>query len=244
MMPLEVHKNDWEELAEFDPMWAVLSEKDKRGNKREAREFFARGKEEIERLMAQVGELSEGRERALDFGCGVGRLTRALLAYYKEAHGVDVSDEMVRRAEEFTPECRFYVNNSEDLSLFPDRTFDLVYSNIVLQHLPSVAMIGKYVKEFFRVSVPDGLVVFQVPFRKSYRNTFNLKRTAFHLLKSLGVSSDVMFRQLRLHPMRMTAVSQKEVLAIIEESGGEVVKQSRDQSAHFAVFYYCRRVAR
>lgn len=242
-MWLETHKVDWEELAAFDPMWAVLSEKAKRGNKWDAREFFDTGKQEIDRLMAEVGRLCSDRGKALDFGCGLGRLTRALLAYYGEAHGVDVSENMIQKAREFTPQCQFYVNDSDNLARFPDGTFDLVYSNIVLQHLPSAEVIGKYVMEFFRVATPGGLVVFQVPFRKSYRNIFNLKRTAYHMLKFLGVNSDVIFTRFKLHPMRMTAIPRHEVVAIVKESGGELIKQRPDRSAHFAVFYCCRRMS-
>lgn len=243
-MSLAVHKTDWEELASLDPMWAILSEKNKRGNKWDVHEFFDTGKGEIDSLMTEVSGFSDGRGKALDFGCGLGRLTRALLSHYDEAHGVDVSEVMINKARESTPRCHFYVNNSDDLSQFPSETFDLVYTNRVLQHLPSAAMIGKYVREFFRVATPSGLVVFQVPFRKSYRNVFNLKRSAYHLLKVLGVDSEVIFTRFKLHPMKMTALPKQDALTIIGESGGELIKQRPDTSAHFAVFYYCRRLIR
>jgi ubiquinone/menaquinone biosynthesis C-methylase UbiE len=241
-MELQTHKTDWEELASLDPMWAVLSETDKRGNKWNAEEFFNTGKNEIDGLMAELNPIARSRGKALDFGCGVGRLTRALLGYYGEAHGVDVSASMIEKAKQFTPQCDFHLNESQDLSLFPDKTFDLVYSNRVLQHLPSSAMIGNYVREFFRVAAPGGLVVFQVPSRKSYRNIFNVKRSAYHLLKGLGLRSEVIFTRFKLHPMRMTAISQEHARLIIHESSGELIKEQPDKSAHFAVLYYCRRL--
>ena len=241
-MSLGAHKADWEELATLDPMWAILSAKDKRGNRWGEAEFFETGRAEIERLMREVGGLCSGRGKALDFGCGLGRLTRSLLAYYREAHGVDVSETMISRARRFKPQCQFHVNDSEDLSLFPDETFDLVYSNIVLQHLPCAGMIAKYLREFFRVATPGGLVVFQVPDRKSLRNVLNLKRSAYHLLKVLGVGSGVVFTRFKLHPMRMTAMPRSEVLAVVGEAGGEVIKQRPDTSARFGVFYGCRRL--
>jgi SAM-dependent methyltransferase len=243
-MTLETHKTDWEELASLDPMWAVLSDKAKRGNRWNAEEFFGTGKEEIDRLMAEVNAFSTKGGKALDFGCGVGRLTRALLEHYDEVHGVDISENMIKKARAFTPECHFHVNDSDGLSLFPDQMFDIVYSNIVLQHLPSAAVIGKYVAEMFRVATPSGLVIFQVPFRKSTRNVFNVKRTAYHLLKRLGLKSEVVFTRFKLHPMRMTAVPRERMFTIIRESDGELIKQRPDASAHFAVFYFCRRVGR
>ncbi len=242
-MSLQTHKTDWEELGSLDPMWAVLSQKAKRGNKWNAEAFFDAGRVEIGHLMAEINLFSDARGKALDFGCGLGRLTRALLGHYREAFGVDISENMIKRAREFTPACTFQLNVSEDLSQFPDKTFDLVYSNMVLQHLPTAEMIGKYVSEFFRVAVPGGLVVFQVPYRKSVRNFFNLKRSAYHLLKALGIQSEVIFTRFKLHPMRMTAIPRERVEQIIRDAGGELICQRPDKSAHFAVFYFCRRRA-
>jgi SAM-dependent methyltransferase len=240
-MLAHTHKTDWEELAALDPMWAILSEGSKRGNKWDVEDFFNTGKVEVDNLMNQVDAPTGGSGRALDFGCGVGRLTRGLLGYYREASGVDISENMIKRARELTPQCDFRVNNSPDLSIFPDRTFDLVYSNRVLQHQPSAAVTSKYISEFFRVTVPGGLVIFQVPYRKSIRNIFNLKRSAYHLLKRLGVRSEVIFARYKLHPMRMTALARDRAAAIIESSGGELLQQLPDASAHFAVMYFCRR---
>lgn len=239
---LGAHKTDWEELASLDAMWAILSERDKRGNKWDSEQFFRSGQEEVAQLMAEFGPLSTGRHRALDFGCGVGRLTRALLSHYDEAHGVDISDGMIEKARSLTPRCQFYVNNSDDLSLFSDAMFDLVYSNRVLQHMPSSVMIGRYLGEFFRITAPGGLVVFQVPSRKSLRNLWNVKRSAYHLLKGLGVRSEVIFAKFDLHPMRMTAYSTGRVAEKVRKSGGELLRQRSDTSAHFAVLYACRKL--
>ena len=41
-----------------------------------------------------------GREAALEIGCGPGRLMRPLSRHFAEIHGVDVSDEMIRLAQE------------------------------------------------------------------------------------------------------------------------------------------------
>ena len=246
MLP-KTHQDDWEELAACDPMWAILTHKAKQGNKWETQAFFDTGRAEIDRLWQEIGPLSIGRNRALDFGCGLGRLTRALLQHYREAYGVDVSTNMVQQARTLTPECIFHCNQTDDLSLFPDEMFDLVYSNIVLQHLPSREIIARYIAEFFRVTTPGGLVVFQVPCCKSWRNRLNLKRSVYHLLRSIGVRSEIIFRKplfktLSLHPMRMTAVPRNHVRQIVKQSCGELIRTRRDASAHFAMFYFCRRL--
>jgi len=75
---------------------------------------------------------------ALDFGCGVGRLTRAMAAYFPECCGVDISPTMVRLAQEFNqdvPQCRFMVNEKDQLEEFRDGYFGFIYTSIVLQHI-------------------------------------------------------------------------------------------------------------
>lgn len=101
----------------------------------------------------------------LDFGCGVGRLTVPLAESFQQTVGVDVAAPMVEAARRHQPagtRCSFLVNRDPDLRRFPSGTFDLVHSCLVLQHIPPDVSPG-YIAEFFRVSKPGGLVVFQVP---------------------------------------------------------------------------------
>ncbi len=76
-------RQDWDAFGKNDPMWAILTAPGKRGNKWQAEEFFETGGREIEELMKYVQSLgvSLSRRRALDFGCGVGRLTQAVRAF-------------------------------------------------------------------------------------------------------------------------------------------------------------------
>ena len=88
---------------------------------------------------AETMGLPGKRDLALDFGCGVGRVTRAMASYYDRCTGVDVSDVMVDAATSLNAgidRLEFVHNPEPDLTIFDDATFDLVYSNIVLQHLP------------------------------------------------------------------------------------------------------------
>jgi SAM-dependent methyltransferase len=132
-------------------------------------DFFSTGKEEVERVFAYLEKKRialPDRILALDFGCGVGRLTRALAARMDEVHGVDVSQNMVARARELNQgapgRMSFFLNRDRDLSMFADASYSFIYSSIVLQHIPYPESLG-YVREFFRLAKPGGLVVFQVP---------------------------------------------------------------------------------
>jgi SAM-dependent methyltransferase len=163
---LERLRNDWDALGRDDPFWAILSRDDRRGNRWDTEEFFLEGRREIDRLMAEVeGWVPRlGRGRALDFGCGAGRLTQALARHFERCDGVDIAPSMIELAEKLNrqgPRCRFHLEEGPDLHRFADRSFDLVYSNLVLMHMPPEYAL-RYIGEFVRVIRAQGLAVFQI----------------------------------------------------------------------------------
>lgn len=157
----------WDDWAKADPLWAIYSDPAKKGRRWEHAAFFATGRAEIAKAMDALARhgLDVRRRRCLDFGCGVGRLTQALVEHFEHCDGVDISAEMVRQAQALNPypdRCTFHVNDGPDLSLFEDKSFDLVYSDIVLQHIPPDLAEG-YVREFVRLLDDGGVAIFQVP---------------------------------------------------------------------------------
>ena len=162
----ELQKN-WDELGKRDALWAILSHPEKGNGKWNVSEFFESGEREIADVLEYISSLDVplSRGRALDFGCGVGRLTQALCQHFDECHGVDIAPSMIQIAEEYNSfgnRCLYHVNASGDLRLFRDKTFDFIYSNIVLQHMkPKYSK--RYMREFLRVLAPDGVLVFHIP---------------------------------------------------------------------------------
>lgn len=242
-LSLERHKEDWERLAEVDAMWAVLTAPDQRGGGWDADEFFATGRAEIEQVLAVVDglELPLERGRTLDFGCGVGRLTRALADRFDTAVGVDISEAMVGTARELNADvvgCEFRVNASADLRQFDDGEFDFVYSSLVLQHLPDRELVNGYVAEFLRVVAPAGLVVFGLPARIGWPYRLGLSRRLYATLRRLGVGEETILRRTRLTPMRMTAVPEPEMRRFLDAHGASVLRaEARDGGAVRTVRY-------
>jgi SAM-dependent methyltransferase len=162
----ELQRN-WDEFGRRDPLWAILTVPEKINRKWKARDFFATGEREVREVMCYVEALGVpfARRRALDFGCGVGRLTQALCLYFKESCGVDIAPSMIELAARYNrhgERCRYFVNPAGDLRLFESDSFDFVYSNIVLQHMgPEHSK--NYIREFLRVLAPGGVLVFQLP---------------------------------------------------------------------------------
>jgi len=163
----------WDALARRDPLGAIL-EPLRSSQVRDLDAFFASGAREIDGVLEEANRLGlpACRETALDFGCGVGRLTQAMAKHFERCVGVDISAVMVRRANELNrhaDRCRFRVNETDSLDAFADESFDFVYSNLVLQHLePGLAR--RYIGELARVVKTGGLLVFQVPSGRDTRS--------------------------------------------------------------------------
>jgi SAM-dependent methyltransferase len=166
-MWLEQAKLDWERLGKADPMWAILSDPDLTGNRWDRDTFFNTGLEEVGHNLRHVLSLGVEipRDRCLDFGCGLGRLTQALCDYFDRCDGVDIAASMVEGARTFNRHgirCHYHVNSTGDLRLFEDAQFTFVLSIITLQHIEPVYS-KRYVAEFMRVLRPGGLALFQIP---------------------------------------------------------------------------------
>jgi SAM-dependent methyltransferase len=158
-------KNAWEGLAERDAFGAILTDEGKVGGRWDLAEFMATGEREIATVMGHLNSIGHGPDSngtALDFGCGVGRLTQALARRFHSCVGVDISQAMIRQAESLNqyPNCRYVANPATNLP-FADASFSFLYSNIVLQHVPR-RLAKSYLREFVRLLAPNGILVFGV----------------------------------------------------------------------------------
>jgi SAM-dependent methyltransferase len=215
---------EWDELARGDALWEVLSDPERSGGRWQLDEFFASGAAEVEPALQRARELGrpEVSGRALDFGCGVGRLTRALAGHFSECVGVDVSEQMVERARELNadrPNCEFVVNVAPDLRRFADETFDLIFTSKVLQHMPSRELACAYVSEFLRLLRPGGIAVFQLWTHIPWRNRIQARRRLYQALRRLRIS-EARLNRLGLSPRgRGIAVSEGSIRRLVEDGG-------------------------
>jgi len=157
----------WDTFGRTDPLWAVLTAPGTQGGRWDPEEFFRTGEGDVGRLLAEAEEhgLATSGRAALDFGCGVGRLTQPLAARFRQVVGVDVAPSMLdlaRARNRYGERCRYVLNQDPHLGLFPDSTFDLVLSLFVLQHMPP-HLSGAYLGELVRVLAPGGTLIFQLP---------------------------------------------------------------------------------
>ena len=133
----------WEKFGSEDPYFGVLAEERFTSGKIDANRdaFFESGRATISHILgryeARFGSLPRGK--ALDHGCGVGRLALPLAEEFAEVVGLDVSPSMLAEAEANARDAgasnvRFALAD-DALSNAPGE-YDFVDSYMVLQHIP------------------------------------------------------------------------------------------------------------
>ncbi len=163
-------RDNWTTFGQRDPLYAIMTDAGKENGGWDESEFFATGVREVERYFDIVVRLTAEQRteplrlvRALDFGCGVGRLTQALAGLYREVVGVDISPTMLEQARKYNQRdgVSFDLNDPPDLSFLCSGSFDFILSLITLQHDEPQYQLG-YLQQFMRLLRPGGVAAFQM----------------------------------------------------------------------------------
>jgi ubiquinone/menaquinone biosynthesis C-methylase UbiE len=183
--------------------------------------YFAHGEQQIGGILSSAQSLgiNLGSGRALDFGCGIGRVTRALGKQFDEAHGLDISPSMIALANRYNTNparCQFRLHCDYQLSLFVDDFFDLVVGINVFRYI-SPALSQAYLREFMRVLRPGGLVYFETSEAAGWRRIFP-ERLLQTYRKFMHRQNSGPRRQDRFH------FPEAEVKTFISEAGGKVLR--------------------
>ncbi|MDO6416762.1 class I SAM-dependent methyltransferase [Sphingomonas sp. BIUV-7] len=125
---------DWRKLGRDEPYFGVLADpRFLRANltAEALDDFYASGVTDIAYYLAlmraRFGPFAPAS--ALDFGCGVGRLTAALADVTGDALGVDIAEGMLVEARQRARPGLDFAN------VLPERAFDWIVSIIVFQHI-------------------------------------------------------------------------------------------------------------
>lgn len=223
-MGIDEVSRTWTRLGAEDPMWAVLTDREKAGGRWTSEDFLATGTREVETLVKRLAALGvdPARGRAVDFGCGAGRLTHGLAqAGFAEVVGLDISPTMLEKAREIvtSPQADFRLASGPDLDVVETSSADLVYTCRVLQHMPS-ELAHRYVREFYRIARPGALVVFQLPTRPA-------STPSGIVLRALPAP---LARRLR-RGMEMHGTPEAGVRDLVASCGAELVVADPDTSA-------------
>lgn len=212
----------WQRFGETEPHWSVLTDPVfLQANVSEHLDrFFRDGRVDVDRTLAfadRAGLRPARFRRALDFGCGVGRLTVALAASAEAVVGADISTAHLSEAREVARSRRIKNVQFTRIAAVADidqlGQFDLIVSLIVLQHNPPPLMAAIYSKLLARLA-PGGVAIVQMP-------TFILGQR-FNVAEYLAGDSPA---------MEMNALPQGEIFRIIAEQGCRPLEVREDGSA-------------
>jgi len=244
---LDEVRSTWEEIGRDDPFWAVLSWPGRERGAWDLEEFFAQGEREVAAFLDEVSVVGLPLRfgSVLDFGCGVGRLSRALATRFERVHGIDISAPMIEQARRLVgaqhANCEFTVSSERTLPFAPG-TFDALMSNIVLQHMPS-KLARSYISEFVRVLKPGGVAIFQVPARQigGSRSANPLVRGAMNALPSQW-REEIMRRRAKpdARNLPMHGTPRAKVVRTVERRGARVAAciEDRAAGANWRSFHY------
>ncbi|MFQ5875805.1 MAG: class I SAM-dependent methyltransferase [Dehalococcoidia bacterium] len=221
-------RQDWDERAQRDPYYYIACRDPIQSD---LPTFFESGEQDYVSLVQPVLsslKFDPTERKALELGCGVGRMTRSFARRFDHVYAVDVSPEMISRARSLNqrlPNVAWHVVNGADLNDFPDGTVDLVFSYLVFQHVPEREIVMSNIGEVLRVLKEGGVYLFQ--FNSSSAPTMNWKgRLVWGIIDRWR--SPLMARLLRVDPLAAgrtwhgAVLDQNEVLEQIWAHGGTV----------------------
>lgn len=217
----------WERFGQQDPYYGVLTDVRYLGKTLDEgarRAFFTTGEEHVAGVMETIRRcVSPGFEpgEVLDFGCGVGRLLIPFAMRGAKVHGVDVSESMLREAQENCEragvQASFSVSD-DHLSRVQGK-FDLVHSTIVFQHIPCKRgyVILEALLERLR---PGGVGVLHFTYESGESRARTLLRQARTTYPVIHYATNfVRRRALRTPSMQMNSYDMGRILSMVAERG-------------------------
>jgi cyclopropane fatty-acyl-phospholipid synthase-like methyltransferase len=152
--------NRWEAFAKQNAEFYIKTASDVDFATPRGQELFRQwGRDDVARILREAAPHLNGRNRAIEIGCGIGRLAIPTAEQFTEVIGVDIAPTMVDKLRDH---CRAagVTNVRGFLSAQPwdeQGPADLVYSLIVFQHIASAAVIADYFARIARCLAGDGV---------------------------------------------------------------------------------------
>jgi SAM-dependent methyltransferase len=154
-----IYSKDWDRRAQDNARGYIASDDFETEEK-----FIASGIRDGSTILEFSGLVSGARhERALEIGCGIGRLLQFMAGSFDEVWGADVSPEMLRQARSRMDSAGLggrvhLLQVSGEGDIPTDGPFDLIYSLAVFQHIRRRDT-WKYISQCRRLLRPNGVAV-------------------------------------------------------------------------------------
>lgn len=153
-------KKLWDKLANKNYLYYIVS---KKGKDITNKQFRSTGLENYTEIIKNDSLLLDKlkayyNKRVLEIGCGIGRMTEFFANDFKTVDGIDISESMIEQGKKYLAHLKNVNLIATDGINYPfqDDSFDLVFSYIVFQHMPSQEVVKANLREVFRVLNPNG----------------------------------------------------------------------------------------
>jgi len=215
-------QDSWQYLGKTEPYWSVLAaEKFLQANIQSAAtiaEFYETGKHDVNRILKTLERNQIDHtlfKSCLEYGCGLGRVTRWLAEIFDVVYGYDISQEHLKIAKEYINSKYSNILLSQlkkvkDIENLPK--VDFIYSVIVLQHNPP-PIIRFIIQQFIQALNPKGVALFQVP---TYRLGYEFSQQKY------------LSREAKRREMEMHLLPQHQVFEAIGQEGGRLLEVIED----------------
>jgi SAM-dependent methyltransferase len=150
----------WETFARRNAEYYIYTAEGVDFHSREGRRLFiGSGYADAAQILDESAPYLTGWDRAVEIGCGVGRLTIPMAERFGDVVAVDIAPTMLRKlaGNARTAECPNVRGFLPDQPWFRQGAADLVYSLIVFQHIESWAEIARYFDRIARCLAPAGV---------------------------------------------------------------------------------------
>jgi ubiquinone/menaquinone biosynthesis C-methylase UbiE len=217
---------EWKQWGKDDPLFGVAAwagkEKDGPSPWTEE-EFYAVGESDWRDFLRHWEHYGVNKESCLEIGCGAGRITKALAAYFDHVYAVDVSAEMISCAQKAIRNGNVEFSVIDGLNLpQSDDSVNGIFTTIVLQHLDNKETGFSYFREFYRVLAEGGTIMVGLPLYQFPVETGvvgNLMSTAYAVRRSFGNIKANLKRTMGKKTMRGTLYPIKSLQMFLADLG-------------------------
>lgn len=224
---------DWQRIGAEDPFWGVVTLPEFRKHALTSQTievFYDSGVQHVARLNETMTHMSgQGikARRALDFGCGTGRITHAMVRHADHVIGVDISEGMLEKAR------ARQIAGVEFRNGLNDERFDWIHSYIVFQHIPPARGMA-ILRDLLNRLEPGGLLTLHFTVdRVGPLKTANPLRALWRLVAQRFSARG----QMHMYDYNLSAL-----IALFCQSGFQDFKlSSTDHGGHIGVFVIGRR---
>ena len=217
---------EWKQWGKDDPLFGVAAwaGKEKDGSSPWTdEEFYALGESDWRDFLSHWQHYGVNKASCLEIGCGAGRITKALAAYFDRVYAVDVSSDMIERAQKAIPGGNVYFSLIDGLHLpQSDGSVSAIFTTIVLQHLDNREIGFSYFREFYRVlgkggTIMVGLPLYQFPVETGVVGS--LMSSAYAVRRSFGNIKASLKRTMGKKTMRGTQYPIKSLRLYLSDLG-------------------------